>query len=179
MSTTQAVLVLRFKTAFEQLRDNSETEDVASGARVLPCGAELTTSQKSAVAGCAVVLIWSIAGLIVNPDFSIGTEATSELVLGVDMNGWHAVSGFLVIVPVLAVLRNEELLPWVMLAAAVGLFATAGWAMFSEYPAGGLFYFPNRLGDVLLHLGTTAIFGIGAWVGLSRREADRHEVGPA
>lgn len=139
----------------------------------------MNSCQKSAIAGCVVILLWSIAGLIVNPDFAIGDEATSKLVLGVDMNGWHAVSGFLVVVPVLAVLRNEELLPWVMLAAAAGLFATAGWALFSEYPAGGLFYFPNRVGDVLLHLGTTAIFAYGAWVGLSRRAADHPAAGPA
>lgn len=139
----------------------------------------MSVCQKSAIVGCVAVSLWSIAGLIVNPNFAIGEEATSELVLWVDMNGWHAVSGFLVVVPVLAVLRNEELLPWVMLAAAVGLLATAGWALFTEYPAGGLFYFPNRVGDVLLHLGTTAIFAYGAWAGLSRREADHPAAGRA
>ena len=56
-----------------------------------------------------------------------------------------------------------------MVAASVGLFATAGWALFTEYPAGGLFYFPNRIGDVLLHIATASIFAFGAWTALSDR----------
>lgn len=109
--------------------------------------------------------------MIVNPDFSVGNETTSRLVLGVDMNGWHAVSGFLVVVPVLAVLRNAQLLPWVMIAASVGLLATAGWSLLTEYPAGGLFYFPNPLGDVILHIATASIFAFGAWAGFAAHTA--------
>jgi hypothetical protein len=52
--------------------------------------------QWAAILGSIAVLAWSVPGLIVNPDFHIGTDATSVRVLGVDMNGWHAVSGFLV-----------------------------------------------------------------------------------
>lgn len=132
----------------------------------------MSVCQRPAIVGCVAVSLWSIAGLIVNPDFAIGDEATSELVLGVDMNGWHAVSGFLVVIPVLAVLRNEQLLPWVMIAASVGLLATAGWALFSQYPAAGLFYFPNRTGDVLLHIATASIFAFGAWTALSERRPE-------
>lgn len=130
----------------------------------------MTACKRSAIVGCLVITAWSIAGLIVNPDFAIGEAATSKLVAGVDMNGWHAVSGFLIVIPVLAVLGNEKLLPPVMAAAAVGLLATALWALLTEYPAGGLFYFPNRAGDILLHLGTTAIFAYGAWAGFNRPE---------
>ena len=43
--------------------------------------------QWAAVLGSIVVLVWSVPGLIVNPDFSIGDSATSVRVLGVDMNG--------------------------------------------------------------------------------------------
>lgn len=128
----------------------------------------MSVCQRSAIVGSVMVLAWSFAGLVVNPDFAIGGAATSELVLGVDMNGWHAVSGFLVAIPVLAVLKNGQLLPWVMVAASAGLMATAGWALLSEYPVGGLFYFPNRAGDVVLHIATASIFAFGAWVGLRR-----------
>jgi hypothetical protein len=128
----------------------------------------LDRAQWFAIAGCAAVLIWSIPGLIINPDFAIGSAATSELVLGVDMNGWHAVSGFLIVVPVLVVLRNEQLLPWVMAAATAGLWATALWTLLSESPAGGLFYFPNPTGDVVLHILTGMIFLAGAVAGFRR-----------
>ncbi len=115
-----------------------------------------------AIAGSAAVLLWSVPGLFVNPDFGIGDDATSELFLGVDMNGWHALSGFAVVIPVLIAFRWPKVLPFVMLAAAGGLILTAVWAMFSTSVAGGLFYFPNRTGDVLLHLAVASIFLAGA-----------------
>lgn len=128
----------------------------------------LTADQWCALAGCAAVMLWSIPGLIVNPDFATGSSATSEVVLGVDMNGWHALSGFFVVVPVLLVIGNAELLPWVQAAAAAALYGTALWAMLSEHPAGGLFYFPNPTGDVLLHIVVASVFLTGALIGLRR-----------
>lgn len=132
----------------------------------------MATSRKLALVGCGMILVWSIAGLIVNPDFAIGDEATSELVLAVDMNGWHAVSGFLIVVPVLLVLNNEALFPWVAIAATVGLFATAVWAALSRYVAGGLFYFPNPEGDVFFHILTGSIFAAAAALAFSSRRAE-------
>lgn len=125
--------------------------------------------QWCALGGCAAVLLWSIPGLFVNPDFAVGADASSELVLGVDMNGWHAVSGFLVVVPVLVVFKREELLNWLLAAAAVSLYGTAIWATLSDRPVGGLFYFPNPTGDVLLHVLTASIFLAGAIAGFRGR----------
>lgn len=130
-----------------------------------------STAQILALIGCAAILLWSIPGLFVNPDFGIGSEATAELFLGVDMNGWHAVSGFLIVVPVLLVLRNEQLLPWVMAASASALYATAFWALVSDRPAAGLFYFPNPTGDVVLHILTGSIFLAGALVALRESQS--------
>lgn len=81
------------------------------------------------------------------------------------MNGWHAVSGFLIVVPVLLLLFNEELLPWVMAASAVALYGTAVWTLFSERPAAGLFYFTQPTADIALHIVTGTIFLLGAIVG--------------
>jgi len=53
--------------------------------------------------------VWSVPGLIVNPDFATGNSVTSERVLGVDMNGWHALSGFLVAVPALMLATRPHL----------------------------------------------------------------------
>jgi hypothetical protein len=125
----------------------------------------LTSAQWWGIAGCAAVLLWSVPGLFLNPDFGIGTDASSELFLGVDINGWHAVSGYLIVIPVLAVLRNEELFPWVMGAAATALYATALWTLLDDRPAAGLFYFPHPTGDVVLHIITGTIFLTGAIVG--------------
>jgi hypothetical protein len=122
----------------------------------------LAPVQWAAIAGSLVVGLWSVAGLIANPDFAIGDEATSELVLGVDMNGWHAVSGFLVAIPGLFAAARRDLAAVFCVFAAGALVATGVWALLSEQVAGGLFYFPNGGADALLHFATSAIFIGGA-----------------
>ena len=123
---------------------------------------QLTPVQWSAILGAVAVMTWSIPGLIVNPDFATGNAATSKMVLGVDMNGWHAVSGFLVAIPALIVARRPHQAATFVPFAAASLIATAIWALLSERPAAGLFYFPNNSGDALLHLAVSAIFLAGA-----------------
>ena len=118
--------------------------------------------QWAAILGSLAVLVWSVPGLILNPDFSTGDAATAQRVLGVDMNGWHALSGFLIAIPGLfAALRAQW--SWLFnLAAAGSLLATAIWAAASTHVAGGLFYLPHQGADAVLHLGTSAIFLAGA-----------------
>jgi hypothetical protein len=122
----------------------------------------LSPVQWAAIVGALAVLTWSIPGLIVNPDFATGDSATSVRVLGVDMNGWHAVSGFLVAVPVLLVVRRPSVEAPLLLLSAGGLVATAIWALFSTHPAEGLFSFPHNETDALLHFATSTIFVAGA-----------------
>jgi hypothetical protein len=118
--------------------------------------------QWAAVAGAIAVLFWSVPGLIVNPDFATGDRATAERVLGVDMNGWHALSGFLVAVPALLLAPRPHLVARYLPLAAGGLIATGIWALFSTKIAGGLFYFPNNETDALLHFATSLIFLAGS-----------------
>jgi hypothetical protein len=121
-----------------------------------------TAVQWAAVAGAFAVLFWSVPGLIVNPDFSTGDAATAQRVLGVDMNGWHAVSGFLIAIPALVLAPRPHLVARFLPLAAAGLIATAVWALVSTQLAGGLFYFPNNETDAILHFATAAIFIAGA-----------------
>lgn len=116
----------------------------------------------SAILGSIAVLVWSVPGLIANPDFATGDSATSERVLGVDMNGWHALSGFLVAVPALLVATRPYLAALFVSSAAASLITTAVWALLDSHLAGGLFYFPNNQTDALLHFGTATIFLAGA-----------------
>ena len=122
----------------------------------------LAPVQWAAVLGSIAVLVWSVPGLIVNPDFATGDAATAERVLGVDMNGWHAVSGFLVAIPALVLVGRPHLAAVFISFAAAGLIATAAWALVETQLAGGLFYFPNNEVDALLHFGTSLIFVAGA-----------------
>ncbi|MCE3266421.1 MAG: hypothetical protein K0S15_1130 [Solirubrobacterales bacterium] len=132
-----------------------------TGSSLLVAQRPLAAAQWAAILGSIAVLVWSIPGIIVNPDFSTGDAATSEVVLGVDMNGWHALSGFLVAIPgFFAALRPS----WAAafdLAAAGSLIATGVWALMDTQVAGGLFYFPNGTPDALLHFGTSTIFLAG------------------
>jgi len=130
--------------------------------RLLTPELPLAPVQWAAIAGSLVVLAWSIPGLIANPDFATGDSANSELVFGVDMNGWHAASGFLVTVPGLFAALRREWSALFNLAAAGSLIATGIWALAETHAVGGLFYFPNQMGDALLHFGTSAIFLAGA-----------------
>jgi Domain of unknown function (DUF4383) len=116
----------------------------------------------AAVVGSAVILIWSVPGLIVNPDFGIGDDASAKQVLGTDMNGWHAVSGFLVAIPALLLATRPRLVAVYLVFAAGSLIATGIWALFDTQPAAGLFSFPNNEVDALLHFATSTIYLAGA-----------------
>jgi Domain of unknown function (DUF4383) len=118
--------------------------------------------QWAAVIGSLTVLVWSVPGLIVNPDFGTGDAARSVVVLGVDMNGWHALSGFLVAVPGLVLAFRPRLAAIFNVSAAASLIATAIWALLDTQPAGGLFSFPHNGTDALLHFATSTIFLAGA-----------------
>jgi hypothetical protein len=122
----------------------------------------LAFSQWAAIIGSLIVVLWSIAGLIANPDFATGNSATTERVLAVDMNGWHALSGFLVGIPgFFAALRRE----WAGLfniAAGASLSATAVWALAEAHVFGGLLYLPHGGADATLHFSVAAIFFVGA-----------------
>jgi hypothetical protein len=129
--------------------------------------------QWAAVLGAIAVLVWSVPGIIVNPDFAVGDSATAERVLGVDMNGWHALSGFLVAIPALLVAPRPHLAAVYLPLAAGGLIATGIWALLSTEVAGGLFYFPNNETDAVLHFATSTIWLAGAahYFLVQRREA--------
>src|SRR5947209_7364646 len=70
-------------------------------------------------------LVWNVAGLIANPDFSTGGDATSSQVLGVDFNGWHAVLGFALFGPGLFFALRKDWALLFALAAIVSLVARA------------------------------------------------------
>jgi hypothetical protein len=144
--------------------------------RVFELERPLQPVQWAAIFGSLVVGLWSIAGLIANPDFTIGDGATSVRVLGVDMNGWHAVSGLpLLFAGSVAALRPS----WSALfnlGSAFALIVTAVWALNATQVAAGLFYFPHGDADALLHFGTSAIFVAGAihYYAIERRL--RHQI---
>jgi len=129
-----------------------------------------TFAQWAIVVLAIAQLAWALAGLIAEPTFDFGNGASTQRVLGVDFNGVHALSGFLLFGPAFFFALKPR---WAVLYAiyvAVTLIVTGIWAIFSTSPA-GIFTFPNNDADAVLHLATGALFALVATIqlGLDRR----------
>jgi len=124
--------------------------------RVLRNGGDAVLRRGVFVISLAL-LAWSVAGLIANPSFSTGDDASSVLVLGVDFNGWHALSGFLLFGPgVLAARRGGTALLFLP-AAVLGIALTGVWALLDSRPA-GIFPFDHAHADAILHFGSASAY---------------------
>jgi hypothetical protein len=129
-----------------------------------------TFAQWGIVVLAALQLVWATAGLIAEPTFDFGDGASTQRVLGVDFNGVHALSGFLLFLPAFYFALKPR---WAVLYAiyvAAALIVTGVWAIFSTSPA-GIFTFPNNGADAILHLTTGALFAAVAAIqtGLDRQ----------
>lgn len=129
-----------------------------------------TFAQWSIVVLAALQIAWAIAGLIAEPTFDFGDGASTQRVLGVDFNGVHALSGFLLFLPAFYFALKPR---WAVLYAiyvAIALIVTGVWAIFSTSPA-SIFTFPNNGADAVLHIATGALFAAIAAIqlGLDRR----------
>jgi hypothetical protein len=108
---------------------------------------------------CAINALWSLAGLIANPDFATGDAMTAERVLGVDFNGWHAVSGLLIFVPGMVLARRDD---WARLFALVAIpsIAIPGiWALIDQTPL-GIWPFEHNESDAILHFAVAGSFAL-------------------
>jgi hypothetical protein len=129
-----------------------------------------TFAQWGIVVLAALQLLWATAGLIAEPSFHLGDGAPTQRLLGVDFNGVHALSGYLLFLPAFYFALKPR---WAVLYAiyvAAALIATGVWAVFSTSPA-GVFTFPNNDADAALHIATGVLFGFVALVqiGLDRQ----------
>jgi hypothetical protein len=118
---------------------------------------EWTFAQKSLVVLAALQLLWATAGFIAEPSFHIGVDAPTEKVLGVDFNGYHALSGFLLFLPAFYLARRPDWALYYTLYVVAALYATGVWAFFTERP-GWVFTFPNNSNDAIFHLATGTVF---------------------
>lgn len=131
-----------------------------------------TFAQWAIVLVAVFQLAWATAGLIAEPSFDFGEGAATERVLGVDFNGVHALSGFLLFLPAFYFATRPR---WAVLYAtyvAIALIVTGVWSIFSTSPA-GVFTFPNNEADAILHITTGVVFAAIAAIQLSldQREA--------
>jgi purine-cytosine permease-like protein len=120
---------------------------------------EWTFGQKALVVLAALQLLWATAGFIAEPSFHFGADAPTEKVLGVDFNGVHALSGFLLFLPAFYFARRPDWAFYYDVYVAAALFITGVWALFDEQPA-WVFTFPNNSADGIFHLATGTLFAI-------------------
>jgi hypothetical protein len=126
-------------------------------------------------------LVWSVAGLIANPDFATGSDATSTQVLGIDFNGWHAVLGFALFGPGLLFALRKHWALLFALAAIGSLVASGSWALLDTRPADVL-YFQHNGADAALHFGGAAAYGVAVvihWLRSPRRDVAGHTIAAA
>jgi hypothetical protein len=131
---------------------------------------EWTFMQKSLVVLAALQLLWAIAGFVAEPSFNIGADAPTEKVLGVDFNGYHALSGFLLFLPAFYFARRPDWALYYTLYIVAALYATGVWAFFTERP-GWVFTFPNNSNDAIFHLATGTVFLAVALIQLASKPA--------
>ncbi|HEX5984255.1 MAG TPA: DUF4383 domain-containing protein [Solirubrobacterales bacterium] len=131
---------------------------------------EWTFAQKALVVLAGLQLLWATAGLIAEPSFQVGADAPTEKVLGVDFNGIHALSGFLLFLPAFYFARRPDWAFYYDAYAAAALYITGIWALFDEQPA-WVFTFPSNTNDGIFHLATGTVFAVLAAIQLRENQA--------
>lgn len=129
-----------------------------------------TFAQKALVVLAALQLLWATAGLIAEPSFHFGADAPTEKVLGVDFNGVHAVSGFLLFAPAFYFARRPDWAFYYDVYVVGALWITGIWALFTAQPA-WVFTFPDNSADAIFHLATGTLFAVLAVVQWSENRA--------
>ena len=132
--------------------------EAATGTRGASWWSEATTLQRGVLVLSVVNTAWSVAGLIANPDFATGDAATSVQVLGVDFNGWHALSGILAFAPGILIARSDELSRlYVIALIPIGFVAPGIWALVDTQPM-GIWPFEHNEADAVLHLANGVVY---------------------
>lgn len=142
--------------------------DTVSRNQRLP-GWRSTPIQVGVLAISVVNSAWALAGLIANPSFATGDAATSVTVLGIDFNGWHALSGLAVFLPGIYVATRGEALARVYALLMIPAVAGPGiWALLDRRPL-GLWPFDHPGSDALLHFASATAYAAVLVVDWGRR----------
>jgi len=122
-----------------------------------------TFAQWAIVVLAALQLLWATAGLIAEPSIDFGEDAVTERVLGVDFNGVHAISGFLLFLPAFYFAQRPKWALYYAIYVAAALILTGIWALFDTQPA-WVFTFPNNAADGVFHIATGILFALVALI---------------
>lgn len=79
-------------------------------------------------------VVTGLVGLIINPDFAVGDDATAESFIGVDWNGWHGVAALAVGLPGLAIAAYPQYAVPYLVYRAVTDAPVGVWAALDDRP---------------------------------------------
>ncbi len=118
-----------------------------------------------------------ITALAINPDFSVGDDATAAKVLGVDFNGWHAVTGLALWLPALFAVRRTDLTLWFSFATIGAVLGSSLFFLYDE-TVFGLYALPDLKADLIYHVVSAAALGAVVAIHLitTRKARERHSV---
>jgi hypothetical protein len=140
--------------------DDFRSVEAATGTRRATSWSGATTLQRGVLVLSVINTTWAVAGMIANPDFATGDAATSVQVLGIDFNGWHALSGILAFAPGILIARSDELSRlYVIALIPIGFVAPGIWALVDTQPM-GIWPFEHNEADAVLHLANGAIYTV-------------------
>ncbi len=101
-------------------------------------------------------LAHAAGGMVVNPDFAVGSAATAERWLLMDWNGWHALSGLLLWNTSIVVAFRADWARMFALFVAIAQLPVVVWMLFDPRPL-GLFLLPTTT-DLIFHSATVLLF---------------------
>lgn len=136
-------------------------------AAAAPRRQQWTFAQWGVLILASLQLLWATAGLIAEPSIDFGNGAVTQQVLGVDFNGVHALSGFLLFLPAYYFVLRPRWALYYAIYVAAALYATGIWALFDKQPA-YVFTFPHNHSDAYFHLATGTLFAIVALVQIAQ-----------
>lgn len=116
----------------------------------------VTLTQKVCLVLGVVLLAHAVGGLVVNPDFKVGSNVTSEEWLLMDWNGWHALSGILLWSAAIFAAFRADYARFFSLAVVLGTFPVVVWMIFDPRPF-GVFLLPTTT-DLVFHSAIVATF---------------------
>jgi Domain of unknown function (DUF4383) len=126
-----------------------------------------TFAQKAIVVLAAIQLAWALAGFAAEPTFSLGADAPTEKVLGVDFNGYHALAGLLLFAPAFYFALRPTWALYYAIYVAVALIVSGLWALWDETPA-WVFTFPDNYADAVFHLVNGVLFAAVAAIQIAQ-----------
>jgi hypothetical protein len=129
--------------------------------------AKWTVTQWTCLVLGGLIVLHNVGGMITNPDFSVGDGVTAVPFLGLDYNGWHALSGLLLFGLGMVVSPRADLARTFAIFVVVVDVIVGIWILITPEIL-GILYLPTTINDVAFHFGAAVLFALALAIDASR-----------